>query len=560
MIQATFHLGPHADTVETTLQEIERERVVARIWDGDHTVWSPEPDEISNRLGWLRAHETMRVHLPRLEAFVDKARRAGFTDALLLGMGGSSLAPEVFADVFGTQEGFLNLHVLDSTDPGAIQALAEKLDPRTTLHLVSTKSGGTVETLSLFKYFFNRPRDALGPERAGSRFAAITDPGSKLADLAQEHGFGETFANDPNYGGRYAALSLVGLVPAALLGLDLGALLDRAAAQAEALQRADSDGARLGAALGVLSRAGRDKLTLLASPGVAPFGAWLEQLVAESTGKDGTGVLPVDREPLGDPEVYGDDRLFVLFKLGSETGFDGALARLAPAGHPVVELPLRNAYDLGGEFLRWAFATALAGWRLGIHPFNQPNVESAKDRARDFVSTYLERGQLPEPEPALEANGMRAYADVAGEDLKGLLDNFLAQAAPGDYLALQAYVPPEDETDAALQGLRLTLRDRTRLATTLGYGPRFLHSTGQLHKGDRGNGLFVQITCDDPDDLPIPDEAGRDESGLSFGTLKAAQGLGDRQALLEAGRRVLRLHFASATEGVRALAEVAGEL
>ncbi len=560
MTRATFHLGSHADTVETTLREIERERVVQRIWDEDHTVWSPEPDEIGNRLGWLRAHETMRVHLPRLAAFADEARRAGFTDALLLGMGGSSLAPEVFAQVFGTQESFLTLHVLDSTDPAAVQALADQLDPRTTLHLVSTKSGGTVETLSLFKFFFNRTRDALGAERAGSRFVAITDPGSKLAELAGEHGFRETFENDPNYGGRYAALSLVGLVPAALLGLDLGALLDRAAAQAEALQRNDSDGVRLGAALGALGRAGRDKLTLLASPGVAPFGAWLEQLVAESTGKDGTGILPVDREPPGAPEVYGDDRLFVLFKLGGETGFDNALSQLAAAGHPVVEIPIRNAYDLGSEFLRWEFATALAGWRLGIHPFDQPNVESAKDRARDFVSAYLESGTLPEPEPALVADGVRAYADVPGEDLKGLLHTFLDQARSGDYLALQAYVPPSDETDAALRGLRLRLRDRLKLATTLGYGPRFLHSTGQLHKGDRGNGLFLQITCDDPDDLPIPDEAGRKASGLTFGTLKAAQALGDFEALRGADRRVLRLHFASATEGVRALAEVASEL
>jgi transaldolase/glucose-6-phosphate isomerase len=534
-------LGSYQAVVDDGLAEMKDNRVMARIWTHDHTVWKPEPTEITNRLGWLHTVEVMLENVPRLEELTEDVRAAGYTHALLLGMGGSSLAPEVFRKTFGVEEGYLDLAVLDSTDPGAVLAHAERLDgstelaevPARTLFIVATKSGTTVETLSFFRFFYNRVADAIGEDRTGEHFVAITDPGSKLADLAERYGFRATFLNDPNIGGRYSALSYFGLVPAALVGVDVPVLLDRAmgatCGSESCVSVEDNPGARLGAILGELAKAGRDKVTFAISPAIASFGDWVEQLIAESTGKEGKGILPVVGERVGPPDVYSDDRLFIYLRLEGENTHDVALQALEDAGHPVVRLRLNDLYDLGGQFFLWEIATAVAGHRLGINPFDQPNVEAAKALARRMVAEYTEKGSLPKGESA----------PLTAEALNG----FLAQVQPGDYVALQAYLQPTAETDAGLGALRTRLRDRYRLATTLGYGPRFLHSTGQLHKGDAGHGLFIQLTADDPCDAPIPDEAGSPDLSITFGVLKAAQALGDRQALLDAGRRVIRFHL-----------------
>jgi transaldolase/glucose-6-phosphate isomerase len=545
------NLGPYQATVDAALDEMIEERIMERIWAHDHTVWKPKPIEITNRLGWLHTAEMMLDNVPYLEALAEDVCAASYTHALLLGMGGSSLAPEVMRKTFGVRNGYLDLAVLDSTDPAVVLAQANRLDLSRTLFIVATKSGGTVETLSFFKFFYNRVADELGLEAAGEHFIAITDPGSKLVDLAREYDFGATFLNDTNIGGRYSALSYFGLVPAALIGLDLKKLLDRAMTMAcncescNCPANGDNNGARLGAIMDELAKAGRDKLTLIASPGLISFGDWVEQLIAESTGKEGCGILPVTGEPVGPPEVYGDDRLFVYLRLdgsattsGDDASYkirDAAVRALEEAGQPVIRLRLRDWYDLGAQFFLWEMATAVAGYRLGINPFNQPNVEASKVLARKMVAAYSETGHLPPDESA----PLAAHA----------LSDFLAQAQPGDYIALQAYIQPTKETDAALQLLRTRLRDRLKLATTVGYGPRFLHSTGQLHKGDAGNGLFIQFTADDPRDAAIPNEAGTETSSITFGVLKAAQALGDQQALLNAGRRVIRFHLGSDVVG-----------
>jgi transaldolase/glucose-6-phosphate isomerase len=537
----TAGLGSYQAVVDAALAEMRETRVMARIWAHDHTVWKPVPTEITNRLGWLQIAEAMLENVPCLEGLVDDARTAGYTDALLLGMGGSSLAPDVFRRTFGVKEGYLDLAVLDSTDPGAVLAHAERLDPARTLFVVATKSGGTAETLSFFKFFYNRVADAVGVDRAGEHFVAITDPGTQLVSLAERYAFRATFLNDPDIGGRYSALSYFGLVPAALIGMDVPLLLDRALGAARGSESCvsveDDPGARLGATLGELAKAGRDKVTFVVSHAVASFGDWVEQLIAESTGKEGKGLLPVVGEPLGPPEVYGRDRLFVHLRLEGDETDDAALAALEAAGHPLVRLDLHDAYDLGGQIFLWEIATAVTGHRLGINPFNQPNVEAAKVLARRMIADYAKAGRLPSGEPA----PLTAEA----------LNEFLAQAQQGDpatgsgrsYIALQAYVQPTERTTTALQALRVRLRDRFRMATTVGYGPRFLHSTGQLHKGDAGNGLFIQLTADDLRDAPIPDEAGSPASSITFGVLKTAQALGDRQALLDAGRQVIRFHL-----------------
>jgi transaldolase/glucose-6-phosphate isomerase len=546
-------LGASQAAVDAALEEMRESHIMARIWAHDYTVWKPEPTEITNRLGWLHIAEAMTEQVPHLEAFVASVRADGYTDALLLGMGGSSLAPEVFSKVFaGPVANALNLAVLDTTDPGAVLSYTERLDPARTLFIVSTKSGTTVETLSGFKYFYNRTMAVEGVDGAGEHFVAITDPGCRpagMVSLAERYRFRRVFLNDPNIGGRYSALSFFGLVPAALLGVDLEMLLDRALAEARNCEpgncpaNGDNDGTWLGAILGELAKGGRDKVTMIASPPIASFGDWLEQLIAESTGKEGKGILPVVGEPLGPPEVYGDDRLFVYLRLDGDDTFDTAVQALESAGHPLVRLRLRDLYDLGEQFFLWEMATAVAGYRLGINPFDQPNVEAAKVLARQMAAAYTASGTLPAEEPA----------PLTGEAWHG----FLAQARPGDYIALQAYVQPTAGTDAALLALRARLRDHLKLATTAGYGPRFLHSTGQLHKGDGGNGLFVQFTADSPQDVPIPDEAGSPRSSMTFGVLKMAQALGDKQALLDAGRRVIRFHLGTdVVGGLRLLATV----
>jgi transaldolase/glucose-6-phosphate isomerase len=536
------NLGDYQGRVEEAMREIENDEVIKRIWEKDYTLWKNEPAEITNRLGWLDIAERMKTALPELGRFVSDIRRDGFTSALLLGMGGSSLAPEVFRDTFGISEGYLDLGVLDSTDPETIRAQAAKLDLPKTLFIVSTKSGGTVETISLFKFFYNQLAAALDGEDPGSHFIAITDAGSQLDQIATDYHFRQTFHNDPNIGGRYSALSHFGLVPAALIGVDLETLLNRAAS----IDR--NDAALLGATMGEMAQSGRDKLTLLISPAVASFGNWVEQLIAESTGKDGRGILPVVGEPVNQASFYGDDRLFVYLKLKSDTYYDDLAADLEQAGYPVIHLQMDDEYDLGEQIFLWELATAVAGARLEINPFDQPNVESAKVFTRQMVSTYQERGKLPAQKASQEFDGISVYPDQAGKiegtaSARQVIDRFLAEAKPGAYISLQAYIQPNPETDQQLQALRTQLRDETRLSTSLGYGPRFLHSTGQLHKGDAGNGMFIQLTSDAISHIPIPDQPGSDQSGIDFGMLKQAQALGDRQALLDAGRRVLRLHL-----------------
>ncbi len=554
----TASLGSYQAVVDEVLAEMKENRVMARIWAHDYTVWKPEPTEVTNRLGWLHTADNLLKNVPRLEGLAEAVCADGYTHALLLGMGGSSLAPQVFRKTFGVRDGYLDLAVLDSTDPGVVLAHAERLDPAHTLFIVATKSGTTVETLSFFKFFYNRVAEAVGVDRAGERFIAITDPSSKLTDLAERYGFRATFLNDPNIGGRYSALSYFGLVPAALIGVDVSRLLDRALATAcdcePRVTTEDNPGAWLGAILGEVAKAGRDKVTFAISPAIASFGDWVEQLIAESTGKEDKGILPAVGEPLGPPVVYGCDRLFIHLRLEGNGTYDVALSVLKAAGHPVVRLNLHDSYDLGGQFFLWEIAIAVAGHRLGINPFNQPNVEAAKVLARKMAAEYREKGVLPATIPALTGDDITVYGDVKATSPVEALVTFLNQTQPGDYVALQAYLQPTAETDAALAALRIHLRDQFRLATTVGYGPRFLHSTGQLHKGDAGHGLFIQLTADDPRDAPIPDEAGSPDSSITFGALKRAQALGDRQALLDAGRRVIRFHLgADVVGGLRKL-------
>ena len=534
-------LGPYQKLVDSAITEMKENRVMDRIWTRDHTVWKPESTEITSRLGWLTTAETMLENLPRLEAFVKETRAAGYTHALLLGMGGSSLAPEVFKKTFGVNEGYVDLSVLDSTDPGAVLAHTERLDLKKALFIVSTKSGGTVETLSFLKFFYNLMVEIVGPDNASEHFVAITDPGSPLEEMATEHGFRRTFSNDPNIGGRYSALSYFGLVPATLIGMDVETLLHRAVSTAGNSKSSDYSlsgdnyGLKLGAVMGELAKAGRDKVTFIISQAISGFGDWVEQLIAESTGKEKAGILPVVGEQLGSPDVYGEDRLFVHLTLRDDNTNDAAIRALEDAGHPVVRIHVDDIYDLGGQFFLWEMATAVAGSRMGINPFDQPNVEASKVLARGMVGEYTEKGTLPPGESA----------PLTAEVLK----TFLNQSRPGDYIALQVYVQPTSETYEALQKFRRVLRDRYKLATAVGFGPRFLHSTGQLHKGDGGHGLFIQFTADDLRDIPIPDKAGSPGSSMTFGVLKAAQALGDRQALVQAGRRVITFHLGNDVMG-----------
>ena len=470
----------------------------------------------------------MVAEVARINGFVDEVQTAGFTEVMLLGMGGSSLAPELFAKTFGETK--LKLRVLDSTDATAVQTYTQTADLAHTLFIVSSKSGGTVETFSFFKYFYNRMAALVGAEKAGKQFVAITDPGSGLVKTAKKYGFREIFENDPNIGGRYSVLSFFGLVPAALVGVDIARLLE----QAQTATHSDA-AARLGAILGAAAKAGRDKATFILSAAIASFGDWVEQLIAESTGKEGKGILPVVGEPVLEPEGYGKDRLFIYLQLAGDSGWDAAVSKLEQARQPVVRMGLQDLYDLGGQFFIWELATAVAGHILDIQPFDQPNVESAKVLARKMVAAYQESGNLPQLDSA--------------EPTKDNLAKFVDQAKPGDYIAIHAYVPPTPETDALLTQLRNHLLEKTGCATTVGYGPRFLHSTGQLHKGDGGNGLFIQFTSEPEEDVDIPDTAGEDASGISFGVLKQAQALGDAQALLDENRRLIRFELRTDVDG-----------
>lgn len=562
--EVRYALGESEPAVGEALEELRDGEVPRRIRARDHTVWRPEPDGIADRLGWLDAPAESRKATDDLVAFARAARQNGLGNVVLLGMGGSSLAPEVFRRVFGVLEGGLDLEVLDSTHPDAVRAVTGRVDLERTLFLVASKSGTTVETRSLFRHFWTRVGDELGAEARASRFAAVTDPGSELADLGDRLGFRRVFLADPDIGGRYSALSAFGLVPASLVGIEPDRLLDRAIdalepGRTDGRAAADLAGARLGAAIGGLARAGRDKLTVFASPALEPVSAWIEQLVAESTGKDGTGILPVPEGRPASPDVYGDDRAFVYLRLEGEPERDEGVRAIERAGHPVVTLPLADRYDLATHFVVWELATAAAGHLLGIHPFDQPNVEAAKRRAREATDAYREAGSLPGLDAAFEEDGIAVVTDRPADDLEATVVAWLAAAGEGEYVAVQAFVPPTPETSCALEGVRLAIRDRTGRAATWGYGPRFLHSTGQLHKGGPAGGRFLQIVAEGEGDVPIPDDPGSDASSMTFGVLLSAQALGDRRALLEADRSVLRLETGAdvhgALERVRAAVE-----
>src|SRR3989339_691159 len=532
----TFRPGLFRDLEGDIRKKLADEKIVERIGKRDYTVWKPLPTEISNRLGLIDSPGRMLGKIAEIEGVVENIRTDGYNFALLLGMGGSSLAPEVFRKVFGIAEGYLNLEVLDSPAPGTILSHAACLDFARTLFVVSTKSGGTVETLSLMKYFYNLTAEKLGKDQAGEHFLAITDPGSKLEETAQENGFRHVFLNDPEIGGRYSALSFFGLVPAGLLGIDIRRLLEQTDATS-------GEGALLGGMLGELAARRQDKLTFVFSQRLAALGGWIEQLLAESTGKEGKGILPVIGEPWGTPELYGADRVFCSVRLQNDASGEAPLRALTAAGYPVVDIAITDNYDLGRQFFFWEMATAAAGWRLAVNPFDQPNVEASKVLARKMIDKYLQERSLPHEAPVIEADSFSVFGNVAPDDPDNVLNEFISQATPGAYVAFMAYLAPSPWVDNAVRRLRRAVLERFSIATTFGYGPRFLHSTGQLHKGDAGHGLFVQFTADDLEDAPVPEEMGNAQSALTFGILKKAQARGDLQALAEAGRKVIRIHF-----------------
>jgi RpiB/LacA/LacB family sugar-phosphate isomerase len=528
--------------VEETLRFLESREFLDRLWVKDATLWKGDAATVRNRLGWLTSPTIMRGHSDDIRGFADEVRRLQYSHVVLLGMGGSSSTGAVFNETFGSKMGFPDLLVLDSTDPGAVKQVGDGINLGRALFVVSSKSGSTTETLAAYAYFRGQVEAASSP-RPGMQFVAITDPGRPLDKLATETGFRRTFLNPASIGGRFSALSFFGLVPAALIGVDIKIVLERAHGMVETCGNEvgvrGNPAVQLGAVLAGLARAGRDKATLVLSEKIRSLGPWIEQLLAESLGKDGTGLVPVVDEPLGAPAVYGDDRVFVALVLEGDDSHDAALAKLADAGHPVLRLVLRDPMDLGAEFFRWELAAATAGAVLGVNPFDEPDVARAKENAATLLTEWRRSRRLPEWPSDVEEDGivlMTKSNKKPGSVSRGLAAH-LAMAAPGDYLALQAYLTPTVEAWRVLQEIRVALRDRLRIATTIGWGPQYLHSTGQLHKGGPTSGLFIQITSDDREDLAIPG------AGYGFSTLKAAQALGDLQSLRDGARRVIRLHL-----------------
>jgi transaldolase/glucose-6-phosphate isomerase len=506
-------------------------------------------------LGWLGITNGQLAHIDRLTAVARATASAGFSHVLLLGMGGSSLGPEVMKKTFGRIGAFPELLVLDSTDPAQVMAVEQQIDLGTTLFIVSSKSGSTLEPNVFKQYFFERVVQLVGAKQAGRRFIAITDPGSKMQQVAERDRFQHLFFGWPDIGGRYSVLSDFGLVPAAIMGVDVSKLLDRAEEMVCACMPSvpveDNPGVVLGTILGVAARQfRRDKLTIVASPGIADCGAWLEQLVAESTGKDGQGVIPIDREALGPPHVYGNDRIFVYLRLASapDAQQDRAVSALEQAGHPVVSIALEDEYDLGKEFFRWEIATAVAGSILGVHPFDQPDVEASKSATRRLTADFEKNGALPVDTPVFVGDGVALFTDEknltalmqrggAPHTLVGFLKAHLSRLDDGDYFALLAYVEMNSAHEETLQQIRHAVRDAMRVATCLEFGPRFLHSTGQAYKGGPNTGVFLQLTCDDAIDVAVPGQK------YTFGVVKAAQARGDFQVLVERSRRALRVHL-----------------
>ena len=550
--QQTYALGALDKSVQAKLKELRQTGFVRRLWAKDPTLWHTDPVHqkiIRNALGWLHITEQQVHHLPRIKSVADSVRTAGFKHALLLGMGGSSLCPEVFRMTFGVVPGYPELHVLDSTVPAQVRSFEKRVDLAKTLCIVASKSGTTTEPLVFYRYFFERMRQVKG-DRAGENFIAITDPGSLLEKQAQECKFRDILPGVPDIGGRYSALSNFGIVPAAIMGVNVEYLLYRAERMRHSCDSCvppeDNPGVVLGVVMGELAKQGRDKITFITSPAIWDLGAWMEQLIAESTGKEGKGIVPIDDEPLGPPEVYGKDRLFayIRYTAGADVAQHAKVAALEKAGYPVIRIELADLINLGEEFFLWEIATAVAGSLLGINAFDQPNVQESKDYTKNFLDEYKKNGRLPEEQPILTADGIKVYGDAANRQaLKGVstledaLKAHFARVQAGDYFAVNAYVERTDASHQALQAIRLRVRDKKKVATTLGYGPRFLHSTGQLHKGGPNTGVFIQITSDDAEDLPIPSEP------YTFGVLKAAQALGDFLSLSKRNRRAIRVHL-----------------
>jgi transaldolase / glucose-6-phosphate isomerase len=541
-----------ASSVKTLIDEWRANGKVRRLWQRDASLWT-NTDE-ANWLGWLGIVPDQSARIQEFRNFAEDVKRSGFTHVLLLGMGGSSLCPEVLKLTFGKISGWPELHVLDSTDPAQVKTFENKIDIAKTLFIVSSKSGSTLEPNIFKQYFFERTKQVVGTDKAGSHFVAITDPGSKMEQVAKADNFRHIFHGLPSIGGRYSALSDFGVVPAAAMGIDVSKFLDRTEEMVEACASSvpveQNPGAVLGIILGSAHNLRRDKVTIITSPGISDLGAWLEQLLAESTGKEGKGVIPVDREQLGTPEVYGNDRVFIYLRLETapDAAQDAKVTALENAGQPVVRISLGDTYDLGQEFFRWEIATAVAGSIIGINPFNQPDVEASKVATRNLTSEYEKTGSLPSEQPLIEEGGIQLFTDTknaqalikaAGNDvsLKGYLRAHLNRIGAGDYFALLGYVTMNGANEEKLQAIRHLLRDSKRVATCLGFGPRFLHSTGQAYKGGPNSGVFLQITCDDAVDLPVPGQK------YTFGVVKAAQARGDFQVLAERDRRALRVHL-----------------
>jgi len=553
--------------VRARATEWRQQLKVERLWARDASLWTDGNE--ASWLGWLDIVGQQGGEVEPVLEFVREIQAEGFTDAVVLGMGGSSLCPEVLSKSFGAQGSALRLQILDSTDPGQILALERGLDLEKTLFIVSSKSGTTLEPSVFLSYFLERMRQQPGVDDPSQHFVAITDPGSQLQEFADREGFRRVFFGVPEIGGRFSALSNFGMVPAAVMGLDQGRLLARAEAMAlacaETGESRENPGLLLGVLMGESQRLGHDKLTLICSPGIHDLGAWLEQLVAESTGKQGKAIIPVDREEPGESDAYGEDRLFVYLRLDEapDPGQDQVVERLVDAGQPVAQISLADRYDLAGEFFRWEFATAVAGSIMGVDPFNQPDVEASKLASRRLTEAYERSGTLPADEPVLrdEANDLLLFADERNrEALRPQVDDasivdwlraHFQRLEPGDYFALLAYLEMNEDNERQLQAIRHAVRDRFSVATCLGFGPRFLHSTGQAYKGGPDTGVFLQVTGDDPEDLPVPGRR------FTFGVVKAAQAGGDLEVLEERGRRALRIHLrGNPAEGLPRLKEL----
>jgi len=539
--------------VKATLEDWKKNNKVKRLWARDASLWTNK-DEAS-WLGWLGIVEEQIAHDADFKKIADEIHKEGFTHLVLLGMGGSSLCVEVFGKTFGKIDGFPQVHILDSTDPAQIRTLESKIDIAKTVFIVASKSGTTLEPNIFEQYFYEKVKQAVGAAEAGKRFIATTDPGSQMQKVAETHSFRRVFYGVPNIGGRYSALSNFGMIPAAIQGVDVPQFLDRAEemvhACASVVPADENPGVILGSILGTLQKSGRDKITIFASPGILDLGAWLEQLLAESTGKEGKGLIPVDGESIGAPEVYGKDRVFAYVRLqdGADPKQDAGISALEKAGQPVVRMQVANNYELGQEFFRWEIATAVAGSIIGINAFNQPDVEASKIETRKLTDEYEKTGSLPQETPFYEEKGIKLYSDdknaaalkqAAGKDatLTAYLRAHVNRLKAGDYFAVLGYIERNEPNRTQLQSIRESVRDKKRVATCLGFGPRFLHSTGQAYKGGPNTGVFLQITCDDAADLPVPGKK------YTFGIVKAAQARGDFNVLTERGRRALRLHLA----------------